>query len=82
MAYMIVIGECICCERIFGFNPNWVPSVRIEGVRQPICRDCVAKANLQRSLVGTKPIPVHPDAYEPEPEHSNDDYEDYRSEED
>ena len=64
--YMFAMGPCIGCGRIFSFNPHKVPSIRIpaDGDRQPICRDCVARANPMRAKNGLPPIPVLPDAYE------------------
>jgi hypothetical protein len=32
---MSVVGKCLCCPRVFGFNPHKVPSFRVEGVREP-----------------------------------------------
>jgi hypothetical protein len=71
VGYMLCFGNCICCKRVFGFNPNKVPSVRIPlgtGPREPICRDCVNAANPRRVRNELAPIPVHEDAYEPESE--------------
>jgi hypothetical protein len=49
---------------VFGFNPIRVPSIRIDGVRQPICRNCVEEANPKRLANGLPPIVPAPDAYE------------------
>jgi hypothetical protein len=48
-----------------GFNPIRVPSVRINGKREPVCRTCVETLNAKRKLVGAEPWPIPPDAYEP-----------------
>ena len=70
MVYVSVIGQCICCERVFSFNPNFVPSVRTvtSGPREPVCQDCMKRANAKRTSSGLKPLLIHPRAYEPEEE--------------
>jgi hypothetical protein len=66
MAWMSVMGACYACNRIFSFNADLVPSIPIDGVRQPICQDCVDRANVTRKLNGLEPIVPLPGAYEPE----------------
>ena len=66
MAYMAVIGECAACHRLFHFNANLVPSLVIDGVRQPICQSCVDRANVKREQNGLPPIVPLPGAYEAE----------------
>jgi len=63
--WAIATSACQGCSRIFSYNPHKVPSIRVEGVRQPICRDCVERANPQRIANGLDPIEIHPEAYEP-----------------
>lgn len=64
--YMIAMGDCFVCHRLFHFNPDRVPSHRDEnGVRQPICGDCIEKANAVRKTNGLEPIVPLPGAYEP-----------------
>lgn len=67
-------GPCYGCGQVFGFNPDLVPSIRIDadtgevaptGVRQPVCGMCVARANPARAANGVPPIVVAPGAYEP-----------------
>ena len=65
MGYAMAYDCCCCCGETFGFNPHKVPSIRLGGVREPVCRDCIEDANLKRSLRGEQPLVVHPDAYEP-----------------
>ena len=64
MGYVIVFGECYGCKQMFGFNPERVPSIRIEGVKQPICQSCVDRVNPQRIANGLEPIRPLPGAYE------------------
>lgn len=66
MGYMLVLGPCIGCNRTFSFNPDKVPSVTYRGQREPVCRDCVERANPVRIANGLRPIVPDPEAYEPE----------------
>lgn len=66
MAYMSVMGPCIGCNQVFSYNADRVPSIRINGVREPVCRHCVERANPERVANGLDPIVVHPMAYEAE----------------
>ena len=63
--YAIALAPCIGCGRVFGFNPHRVPSVVINGEREPICRDCVQRVNPTRVANGLEPIRIFPDSYEP-----------------
>ena len=64
MGYVFATSACIGCGQLFPYNPNLVPSIRINGVREPICQGCVARANPERKAKGLDPIPVMPGAYE------------------
>ena len=74
--YALVYSPCASCGKAFGYNPHRVPSIRIDGVRQPVCKDCIEAENLKRQInidIGqTDPdmplLTYHPDAYEPIPE--------------
>lgn len=66
MGYMVVIGNCYVCGELFGFNPDRVPSMRVQGVREPICRSCIGRINEARKRAGADPVVVDPEAYEPE----------------
>ncbi len=63
MGSMFVIGPCIC-GRLMTYNPNTVPSVRIKGKREAVCRTCIERANPKRIANGLDPIVIQPDAYE------------------
>lgn len=67
MGYVIAMAECWACGRTFGFNPELVPSVRDPRTdeREPICQDCVRRANEARARVGMKLIEPIRGAYEP-----------------
>ena len=65
MAYMFVLGDCVACGRPFTFNADLVPSVVVRGKREPVCRECVIRANPLREARGLEPIKILPGAYEP-----------------
>jgi hypothetical protein len=71
MSHVMVMGECVCCRRMFTFHPNLVPSVRMKdgqldpgGTREPFCRSCANLINSQRVALGLAPIRIDPQAYE------------------
>lgn len=73
MSYLLAMGECFFCKRIFTFNPERVPSVRVKdgkpdpaGAREPLCSNCVERANEVRKAHGLEPIRILPGAYEAE----------------
>lgn len=45
MGYMIAMGYCVACKGIVHFNPNLVPSIRVNGKREPLCRSCAERWN-------------------------------------
>jgi len=63
MGYVMAVGPCISCKRVFSYNPVRVPSVRIEGKREPICQACVDRINPIRKKNGVPEIVPHIDAY-------------------
>lgn len=66
--YVFAHSACVGCGLPFAYNPHLVPSLRLNGVREPVCRQCVELANPMRVKNGLDPIVPHPDAYEPMPE--------------
>lgn len=66
MAFMSCMGECISCRCLFSFNPDRVPSAVVNGVREPICRACVERANPLRLERGLPAIDILPGAYDAE----------------
>lgn len=64
MGYVFCMGNCVHCGGLFSFNPDLVPSVVINGTRQPVCRKCVLWANERRAAKGLKLFDVLPGAYE------------------
>jgi hypothetical protein len=68
MGYAQAFGRCVNCGKFFGFNPHLVPSIRIDGERCPVCRECIERANPIRKQKGMDLIEIQPGAYEPMPE--------------
>jgi hypothetical protein len=65
MEYVAIIGNCICCKRIFSYNPHRVPSTSaITGTKEPICSVCIDAINIKRIEQGLPLWPVFEDAYE------------------
>jgi hypothetical protein len=66
MGYMLAMGPCLGCRKVFSFNPVRVPSCSVvTGKREPICQACVDRLNLIRVENGLQPIVPLPRAYEP-----------------
>ena len=64
MGYALVIGPCLVCKKPFGMNPNRVPSLKVNGVKEPICGPCHKAINEYRVENGVDPFPEpHPNAY-------------------
>ena len=64
MGYVFALSACCGCGRLFTYSPVRVPSVMVNGTREPICEDCVRVANPRRIANGLEPIPVLPGAYD------------------
>lgn len=60
--YSIILGPCVNCGTLFGFHPHYVPSIPINGKREPLCRSCYER---WRELHPEVEHTLHPDAYEP-----------------
>ncbi|MEK0326432.1 MAG: hypothetical protein QQN63_12085 [Nitrosopumilus sp.] len=68
MGYIMATSACYGCKCIFSYNPQKVPSIRIDGVREPVCELCIMAANRQREKLGLDLHVIHSDAYKPIPE--------------
>jgi len=68
MGYALAFGACIVCKQPFSFNPVRVPSLLIDGRREPVCRSCMRRANILRQQEGKPLLTIHPHAYEGCPE--------------
>jgi hypothetical protein len=65
MGYVYCHSACFGCGRIFSYNPKWVPSIPVDGEREPVCRACVERVNVMRKSKGLDPIMVASSAYQP-----------------
>lgn len=64
MGYALCYGECYACGKLFYFNPVRVPSFRDgDGVKQPVCLDCITRMNAQRKERGLEEWTIPADAY-------------------
>ena len=67
MAYMYVLGSCVGCKTPIMFNADHVPSLRVNGTKEPLCESCFCKWNERhRTSKGLEPAPLSPQAYEPQ----------------
>lgn len=66
MGWVFLTADCIACGRTFTCSPSKVPSVRVEGKREPVCRPCVESANRIRKENGMELFTILPGAYEAE----------------
>ena len=66
MSFILCHGRCVSCQTILAFNPEKVPSIRVHGKREPLCRACFNEWNrIHRISKGLPPVELHPDAYAP-----------------
>ena len=66
MPYMLYHEPCVNCKFIIAYNKDHCPSIRVEGQRKPLCRECFDKWNeIHRTSKGLEPVKLHPKAYEP-----------------
>ena len=62
--FMQCIGSCFACSKVITFDPHKVPSLTIDGIREPICSSCHARWNeIHRTSKGLEPIALDPNAY-------------------
>lgn len=63
--WLLVHGRCCACGLVIAFNPDRVPSLRVNGHREPLCVACFHRWNeLHRVAKGLEPLELHPEAYE------------------
>lgn len=63
MGVVFASSACFGCGQLFSYNPMRVPSIPINGVKEPICLACVERVNPLRVAKGLEPIVPLPDAY-------------------
>jgi len=66
MGWMMVMGHCVACHEIFTFSAERVPSLVVNGEREPVCQACITRVNPIRIANGLPPIVPLPGAYEPD----------------
>jgi hypothetical protein len=62
VGYAIMMGNCCACKRTIAFNPRAVPSLVVNGTREPLCRQCAERWN---ELHPENARPIRDDAYGP-----------------
>ena len=65
MGYAYMVGNCVACKRLIHFNPHRVPSLMINGYREPLCRTCAERWN---EIHKGQEREILSGAYEPFPE--------------
>jgi hypothetical protein len=65
MSYALGYGICYSCKQPFTFNPRKVPSLTLNGRREPFCRKCIDEANVVRKEKGLPLFILALGAYEP-----------------
>lgn len=64
--YVLAYGDCISCDTPMHFNPHYVPSIRVQGKKEPLCRGCFTQWNrIHRTAKGLPQVALHPLAYKP-----------------
>ena len=66
MGFMTGLGPCYVCGRVFTFSVERVPSMRVDGEREPVCQPCMVRVNRERKARGLPPHPVMAGAYGPD----------------
>lgn len=65
MGYAFLVCYCINCGARMCCNPVKVPSISVDGRKEPLCRACADKWNqIHRISKGLEPVAIQPDAYE------------------
>jgi len=66
--YAFVTSACCACGAWISYHPHKVPSIRVNGHREPLCRGCFARWNeIHRLDQGMPALLVDTEAYEPCP---------------
>jgi len=66
MSFMICTSHCAGCGELISYNPNRVPSIRVNGEKEALCLECATRVNQNRVKEGKDACFIHPDAYEAE----------------
>jgi hypothetical protein len=65
MGYAYMVGHCVACKQLIQFNPHAVPSLLVNGVKEPLCRECAERWN---QIHPENARPIRKDAYSMIPE--------------
>ena len=66
MGYMMMVSPCVNCGKTLICNPDAVPSIRVNGTKEPLCENCFNEWNeIHRTSKGLEPVKLNPKAYEP-----------------
>ena len=64
MTIQTLICDCISCGKAMCCSPTKVPSLRVNGIREPLCKTCYTRWNeIHRVSKGLEPVPAHPNAW-------------------
>ena len=67
MGFMLLHAFCAGCQMAMTCNAERVPSITVEGTREPVCASCIRKMQARQREAGEEVWPdPHPDAYEPQ----------------
>lgn len=64
MGFVQAYSPCAACGIAFFYNPMRVPSIVVNGERQPICRQCIDRINPVRLAKGLPPLEPLAGAYD------------------
>lgn len=64
MGYAYCLGLCCNCRKSFTFNPIKVPSIRVNGEKEPVCEPCVRRYNALRAAQNLPTFNIPEGAYE------------------
>lgn len=64
MGYALAVSACYLCHSTFGYNPHKVPSLVVNGLREPVCRPCAERGNELRAARGLPGWKIEDGAYE------------------
>jgi Fe-S-cluster-containing dehydrogenase component len=65
MGHVLLMTDCAGCGATMQCNPYKVPSLRVTGVKEPICRHCFDRWNqIHRIDKGLEPVALQAGAYD------------------
>ena len=65
--HMFLYAYCIGCGAAFTCSITKVPSLRVNGVKEPVCSLCFERRQKHREANGLPREPLMDGAYDPEP---------------